>query len=690
MSILFSVIIIIFSVMKPQHHHHTNHLINETSPYLLQHAHNPVNWYPWGEEALNKAQAENKLVLISIGYSACHWCHVMEHESFEDEEIAHIINEHYVCIKVDREERPDVDQVYMNAVHLMQGQGGWPLNCFALPNGNPVYGGTYFPPQKWKQTLKSLHLSYKENPHKFEQYAISLLNGIKQSDVIDVKNDTALLEKEKIHDIYTNISQSFDMLEGGFGKAPKFPLPIGLEFCLAYGHEYDNKKAKDFLSLTLEKMAKGGLYDQIGGGFSRYSVDDIWKIPHFEKMLYDNAQLVSLYSKAYKTDNNPLYRKTIEQTLGFIKHEMTQAEGGFYSALDADSEGVEGKFYVWTKEELDKILKDKSPLYCDYYGIINQGNWEHGQNIIMPAQQHHHWAKKYDLNDNDLENIIIGLNKQLLIERQQRVKPGLDDKIITAWNALMLKGYIGAYTALGHADYLEIAEKNADFIWFKLSDTKGKLRRTYKNGEAKIDGFLDDYANTIDAFLSLYQITFKKEYLDRASLLLDYCQENFLHRESEMFYYTHKASQLLVARKMEISDNVIPASNSIMAHNLISMGIIKSDMKLIEQSQIMLQNTQNNLLKGQVYYANWDLLLMRFLLTQKEVVIMGTDFKAVNNELQKQLFFNTIFVGCAKEEELPLMQNRYQTDKTLIYVCKDKVCQLPVEDIKKAKKILSL
>ena len=675
--------------MTPQEpHKYNNHLINETSPYLLQHAHNPVDWYPWGEEALRKAKEEHKLILISIGYSACHWCHVMEHESFEDEAIAKVMNDYFVCIKVDKEERPDVDQVYMNAVHLMQGQGGWPLNCFALPDGSPVYGGTYFPPQKWLQTLKSLHLSYKENPHKFENYAQTLLNGIKQSDIIKVKNEAVLFGEEKIHQVFENLSHSFDMNEGGFGQAPKFPLPIGLEFCMAYGYVYNHKKAHDFLLLTLDKMAQGGIYDQIAGGFSRYSVDDIWKAPHFEKMLYDNAQLISLYAKAYKINKSPLYKNIVAQSLTFIKREMTQAEGGFYSALDADSEGVEGKYYVWTKGEIDALLKDDAPLFCDYYGVLEQGNWEGGQNILMRNAQHHHWAKKYQLGDHDLEDLIRKLNNKLFLERQKRTSPGLDDKIITAWNAMMLKGYIDACTAIGDTEYLEIAEKNAHFLWFKLSDTKGKLFRTYKDGIAKIDGFLDDYASTIDAFLALYQITFKEEYLERASLLLDYCQDNFLHIESQMFYYTQKDAQLLVARKMEISDNVIPASNSIMANNLMTMGAIKSDMGLIEQAKIMLQNTQNNLEKGQVYYANWDLLLMRFSEAQKEVVIMGEDYIMLNEKIQKQFVFNTIFVGSQGNEYLPLMKNRYKKENSLIYICKDRACGLPVEHAKDAKKIL--
>jgi len=670
---------------QAQEHQYNNHLINETSPYLLQHAHNPVDWYPWGEEALEKARTENKLILVSIGYSACHWCHVMERESFENEEIAQLMNEYFVCIKVDREERPDVDQVYMNAVHLMRGQGGWPLNCFALPNGNPVYGATYFPPKQWKETLKSLYFSYQENPQKFEDYANNILQGIKQSEVINIQNTPTDAEDKHLHEIYANLSNGFDMKEGGFSKAPKFPFPIGLEFCLAYGHEYENKESLSFLFLSLDKMAKGGIYDQIGGGFSRYSVDGIWKVPHFEKMLYDNAQLVSLYSKAYKVNKSALYERTIRQTLDFISREMMQSEGGFYSALDADSEGVEGKYYVWAKKEIDEILGANSALFCEYYSIEEKGNWEEGVNILMQQENKEILAKKYNLEENELESQVRKLGSQVLEIRKTRVKPGLDDKIITAWNALMLKGYIDAYSALGDDNYLIVAERNADFLWNKLSNKKGGgLLRTYKNGHAKTDAFLDDYAIVIDAFLALYQITFKKDYLEHAELLLRFCQENFQHPQSKMFYYTHKNSSLLVARKMEISDNVIPASNSIMAHNLFTLGVLTSNENFIEQAKIMLQNVKPSLSKGQVYFANWDLLLMRFLQTSKEVVIMGNEYVTWGQDLQKHYSFNTVFAGSAEEEYLPLMEQRYQNGKSLIYFCENKACQLPFLNIEDA------
>ncbi|NOR88427.1 MAG: DUF255 domain-containing protein [Bacteroidales bacterium] len=671
-----------------QDHKYSNHLINESSPYLLQHAHNPVDWYPWGEEALQKAKEENKLILVSIGYSACHWCHVMEHESFENEEIAQLMNEHFVCIKVDREERPDVDQVYMNAVHLMNGQGGWPLNCFALPDGRPVYGATYFPPNKWKQTLQSLYLSYQEDSKKFEDFAQNLLNGIVQSEVITTRAPKSDFHEKELHQIFENISRSFDMKEGGFGKAPKFPLPIGLEFILAYGHKYDHQPAHDFLFLTLDKMAKGGIYDQIGGGFARYSVDDIWKAPHFEKMLYDNGQLISLYSQAYKLNPSELYEKTIRQTLEFISREMTQEEGGFYSALDADSEGVEGKYYVWTHLEIHEVLGTDADLFCDFFGIKEKGNWEKGENILMQSADQMLLQKKYQLDAFSLKQKITQLSKILLAYRENRTRPGLDDKILTSWNALMMQGYTDAFAALGDHAYLQIAEKNAEFIWHKLSDQKGKVFRTYKNGHAKIDAFLDDYAILVKTYLSLYQITFKPIYLERAELLLEYCQEYFLHPESKMYYYTQKSSSLLVARKMELSDNVIPASNSMMAHNLMTMGVIKSEELLIDHARDMLLNIQEKLVKGQVYYANWDLLMMRFLETPKEIVVMGEHYVAFSQELQQHYLFNSLFVGSKKESYLPLMKERFLDGKTLIYICENKTCSLPVANIEEALKLL--
>jgi len=670
----------------PQQAKHSNRLIHESSPYLLQHAHNPVNWYPWGEEALSKAKAENKLILVSVGYSACHWCHVMERESFENEDIAAVMNENFVCVKVDREERPDVDMIYMNAVHLMRGQGGWPLNCFTLPDGRPVFGATYFPPGQWLQTIKSLSFSYKDNPQKFEDYATQLLNGIAQSEVIHTQSNPDEFGLSDLQEIYNNIAATFDTKEGGFGGAPKFPLPIGLEFVLAYAEVFDHQKAHDFVSLSLEKMAKGGIYDQVGGGFARYSVDDIWLAPHFEKMLYDNSQLVSLYSRAYKITKNPLYEKTIRESLAFVNRELLQEEGGFYSALDADSEGEEGKFYVWSKVEIENTLGADATLYCDVFDISENGNWE-GKNIPRQKKSLEELAQKHSLSNDELEQKLSMLNQQLLVKRAERVRPGLDDKMLTSWNALMLKAYVDAYAALGEKSYLKTAEDNAEFLWTKLSDGQGKLFRTFKNGKAKIAAFLDDYALLIQAFTSLYQITFDQKHLHRADLLLKYSLQNFLHPSSQMFYYT-EADENLVARKMELSDNVIPAANSVMAQNLMDMGMLKSHQAWIDHAKSMVKNVQQNMKKGQVYYANWDLLLLRFIKPAKEVVIMGDQFVKWAQELQKEYHFNTLYVGSLKEEYLELMKQRSIIGESKIYVCENKACKLPVSSPDEALKLL--
>lgn len=668
-----------YSIMT---HNHQNKLINESSPYLLQHAHNPVNWYPWGEEALNKAREENKLILVSVGYSACHWCHVMERESFEKEEVAEIMNEYFVCIKVDREERPDVDQIYMNAVHLMRGQGGWPLNCFAMPDGRPVFGGTYFPKNQWIETLNTLHHSYLENPQKFEDYAQNLLNGISKSEVIVQEKKSDLFTEKDIHEIQKNIAKSFDMTEGGFGGAPKFPFPIGLEFLQAYAQVYGDDKSKNFVELTLDKMAMGGIYDQIGGGFARYSVDKIWLVPHFEKMLYDNGQLVSLYAKAYQINPKPLYRRTIQQSLEFIERELTNDEGGFYAALDADSEGVEGKFYVWTLQEINQLLGNHAKLYCEAYDILEDGNWE-GNNIPNRKKPLAKLAQEFQLSEEEIVLELEQANKRLLEERAKRVRPGLDDKVLTSWNALMLSGYLDAFAALGNEKYLRIAEKNATFIFGKLGDQKGKLYRTYKNGLAKINAFLDDYALFLKSLVQLYQLTFNKKYLDWSEMILQYTLAKFFDGTSSMFYYTEK-DEMLVARKMELSDNVIPAANSVMAHNLMDMGLIFSNNEWLQLSRKMLINLQNQLKRGQIYYTNWDLLVLRHLQSAKEVVIMGEASLKRSIELQKNWKFNVVYLGSEKEAYLEAMQNRYMEGETMIYVCENKSCQLPVNKVEDA------
>ncbi|MEK7689139.1 MAG: thioredoxin domain-containing protein, partial [Deltaproteobacteria bacterium] len=570
-------------------HKHTNHLIQESSPYLLQHAHNPVDWYPWSNEAFEKAKKENKLVLVSIGYSSCHWCHVMEKESFEDEETAKLMNENFVCIKVDREERPNIDMTYMTAVQIMTNSGGWPLNCFTLLDGRPFYGGTYFPNAQWKQVLIKLSELYKTEPKKVEEYAAQLTQEIKKTEVIKLNEEKISFTMEDAKSIYTQLEKSFDNEEGGPSRAPKFPMPVNYIFLLHYYHLTKNEKAIEHVKLTLSKMAFGGIYDQLGGGFARYSTDAKWKVPHFEKMLYDNVQLVSLYSEAYQLTKEPLYKQIVFETLEFISREMTSSEGGFYSALDADSEGEEGKYYVWKKPELEKILGEKFSVFSDYYNVNNIGFWEHGNYILLRKKPDEEIAKIHNLSVDELRKKISEAKKILLEERGERVRPPkADDKQLTSWNALMLKGYADAYTVFGEEKFLNSALKNADFILTKLKNknpitTLPKregvgLYHSYKNGKAAVNGYLEDYSFTMEAFIALYQITFNEKWLNEANRLMDYTIAHFFDKESGMFFFTSDLSaeaaaqagldKELIALKMKTTDNVIPASNSSIAKDL--------------------------------------------------------------------------------------------------------------------------
>ncbi|MFT5386272.1 MAG: hypothetical protein ACI81W_003685, partial [Saprospiraceae bacterium] len=431
---------------------YTNHLANESSPYLLQHANNPVDWHPWGNEALDKAKKNNQLILVSIGYSACHWCHVMEHESFEDTTVAKIMNDNFVSIKVDREERPDIDDVYMSACQLSSGKGcGWPLNAIALPDGRPVWAGTYFPKKQWLEVLDYFIKISAEEPEKLEEYAKNLTGELKSGENIVINTADQNFNKETLDEITKAFLKNIDFKKGGRTGSPKFPMPNNYEFLLGQYYHNDDQQALDAVSTTLNKMANGGIYDQIGGGFSRYSTDDLWKVPHFEKMLYDNGQLVSLYAHAYKATKNPLYKKVVEETLDFIKRELTDKSGGFYSSLDADSEGEEGKFYVWTQEEIDAVFKEEktNKIFKDYYAIVARGNWEDKKNILLRSKDIEEIAKDHKLSVEEITTIIDQAKTTLMAARDKRIRPGTDDKILTSWNALMLIGYIDAYKAFG-------------------------------------------------------------------------------------------------------------------------------------------------------------------------------------------------------------------------------------------------
>jgi len=670
--------------MNSAEHKFTNLLIHESSPYLLQHAHNPVRWYPWGQEALDKARRENKLIIISIGYAACHWCHVMEHESFENEELAKFMNEHFVAIKVDREERPDIDQVYMNAVQLIDGRGGWPLNCITLPDGRPIYGGTYFRREQWMDMLSKVLDFVKEHPDKAEQQALALTEGVQSGERIYLNTREAEFSINDLDKIFSTWITYLDDAQGGHKGAPKFPLPVGYQFLLHYNYLTQNKEALKALTLTLHKMADGGIYDQIGGGFARYSVDAYWKAPHFEKMLYDNAQLVSLYSSAYQQSKDPDYETVVSETLGFIERELSSDEGGFYSSLDADSEGEEGKYYVWTQAEMQQVLGSKAGVIIDYYNVEESGNWENGQNILYASGKDLRITKKHNLTESDLNTHIREAKKILLKERDKRIPPGLDDKIITSWNALMLKAYVDAYKVFDKKEYLDRAMQNARFIVTEIRQADNRLFRSYKNGKATINGFLDDYAFTIGAFISLYQATFDENWLEDAKLLADYAIAHFHDHSSGMFFYSSDLDPDLIARKMEVSDNVIPASNSEMAKNLFLLGKYFYEDEYLSISSKMLNNVKQSAIEGGAYYANWDVLMSWLASPPYEVAILGNDFESILQEFHKHYLPHVFLSGGRDEGSLSLLEGRLVEGQTTIYVCQDKVCKLPVTVVKEA------
>ncbi len=674
--------------------HKPNLLINESSPYLLQHAYNPVDWHPWGEAALEKARKENKLLIVSIGYAACHWCHVMEHESFEDSVVAKIMNEHFVPIKVDREERPDVDDIYMAAAQLLTGRGGWPLNAFALPDGRPVWAGTYFPRDQWINILEQFVRLKNENYDRLVGSADQLTSGIRSLDNVVVNTSAMEWREEELGAMAEQFLSSLDPLHGGRMGSPKFPMPNNFEWLLKYADRKGDAGALEGVINTLEKMALGGIYDQLGGGFSRYSVDAIWKVPHFEKMLYDNGQLVSLYAQAFKKTGNPLYERVIRQTLEFIKREMTSSEGAFYSSLDADSEGEEGKFYVWTADEIDAVLNspEQNALFRSYYSVRDSGNWEHGSNILHVNQDPIKFADSKGLEVEELYGQIDELNQRMLDAREKRVRPGLDDKILTSWNALMISGYIEAYKALGDQEYLKTATKAAHFLLSRQMTGEFRLYRNYKDGKSAINGFLDDYALTIQALLALYEVTFDKQWLATGNRLAAYAIEHFYNEDNGMFNYTSDIDPPLVARKMELSDNVIPASNSAMARALHRLGEFYYNGSFVEMSIQMMKNMAPTILSGKQpgFYSNWLQLMFDLVYPPYEVAIVGQDCKVLAKQMQEHYTSNAAFLGAEGESDLPLLKNKFVEGKTMIYVCQDKVCKLPVTEIQAALDLMNI
>jgi hypothetical protein len=649
---------------------------------------------PWNEKSLSLAKSENKLILISIGYASCHWCHVMEHESFEDTLVAQTMNSSFINIKVDREERPDVDQVYMNAVQLMTGHGGWPLNVVALPDGRPVWGGTYFKKDQWINVLGQLASLYDKNPEKLTDYADNLEQGIKSMDMVVLNREEPDFKLSFISQVVKEWSQSFDLKMGGPNRAPKFMLPNNYHFLLRYAYQNDDSALQKYVELTLAKMALGGLYDQLGGGFSRYSVDTKWHIPHFEKMLYDNAQLVSLYSDAFLVTKNELYRNAVIETLEFIKNELTSGEGVFYSSLDADSLNEEkkleeGAFYVWKKDELKSLLKDDYNLFSDYYNINSYGFWEHDNYVLIRVKEDEQFIKEHSIKPDDLQSKKKKWKQILLKEREKRSRPRLDDKALTSWNALMLKGYVDAYRVFGDPSYLETALRNANFIFNQQMNEEGGLFRNYKNGKSSINGYLIDYAATIEAFISLYQITSNEKWLSTARDLTNYAFDNFFDEGSNMFYFTSIKDPELITRNIEFRDNVIPASNSIMAKNLFKLSHYFNNSNYLKTATTMLNNIMPEIKTYGSGFSNWLDLMLNYTNAFYEVAIVGEDAKQKIKELNAHYLPNVLTAGSTAKGEAPLIKERFVENKTYIYVCVNNACQLPVDSVKKAIKLLS-
>ena len=689
----FLLLIIIINSCNEKDSNMSNNLINETSPYLLQHAYNPVNWNPWNKKYLEQAKKENKLVIISIGYSSCHWCHVMERESFEDSLAASLMNEKFISIKVDREERPDVDQVYMNAVQLMTGSGGWPLNIVALPDGRPIWGGTYFSKDQWINALTQISNIYTKEPERFINYANTLEKGIKSLDVINTDENKAEIGFEELEKYIENIASKIDKNHGGFSGAPKFMMPNNIHLLLRTGHQNNDKAILDLVNLTLEKMAYGGVYDQIGGGFSRYSTDEKWHIPHFEKMLYDNAQLISLYSDAYLITKNESYKNVVYETINFVLQELTDSNGGFYSSIDADSKSLdgeekEGAYYIWTESELRSLLKDEFKLFADYYNINKYGYWEDENYVLIKNRSDVEFSKEFNVSKEDIIKKKNVWKNILIRERSKRARPNIDDKILASWSGLMINGLVDAYSVFEEEKFLNAANSCAEFILENMIKSDGGLYHSHKDGTSKINGYLEDYSAVIQAFLNLYENTLNEKWLNTADGLMKYTYDNFYNTETNMFFFTSKLDDKLISRTVEFRDNVIPSSNSIMANNLFKLSHYYDSSKYLNTSLSMVKNISDQI---EVYpngFSNWMNLMLNLNKNFYEIAIVGDNAIKKINELNKNYLPNKIVVGSFGDNSLPLLKNRYIEGETMIYVCVKKACKMPVKTIKEALKLI--
>ncbi|MBK9147450.1 MAG: thioredoxin domain-containing protein [Flavobacteriales bacterium] len=660
-----------------------NRLIRESSPYLLQHAHNPVDWHPWGEEALAKARAENKLLLVSIGYSSCHWCHVMERESFVDPAIAALMNAHYVCVKVDREERPDVDHVYMAAVQLMTGRGGWPLNCFALPDGRPVYGGTYFPPEQWSRVLADLDRTWQAEPKRVMEQAARLQRGVAGSMIAPEEAAPITEARATALRMVEAWKPRLDQQHGGADRVPKFPMPNNYQFLLRLAVLTSDNDLLQHVELTLVRMAMGGIFDWVGGGFARYSTDALWKVPHFEKMLYDNAQLVSLYSQAYQVLKKPLYKEVVALTIGFIEQEMSSPEGAFFSAIDADSEGEEGLFYVWSDGDLQKVLGPEYDLARAYFDIGGQALWEHDRNILRRGMPDADFARAFGIGEGELDERLARIRTLLMQARSKRVRPGLDDKSLTSWNALMVTGLCDAHEAFGEERWLGQALRCMEHLLKECRKADGGLRHSWKSGAATINGYLEDYAFTIEALLALYGLTFNERWLTEALALAEHAIRHFRDEATGFFHFTSDQDAPLIARPMELEDNVIPASNSAMARCLFVLGAYFDDDRLTGMAEAMLASMLPRIAEHPSGHSNWGQLALMRGWPLHEIAITGPEALRLRRDFAAGFIANRLFLGTTGRSQLPLLRDK-ALPGSMIFVCVEKSCQLPVPTVQEA------
>ena len=659
-------------------HEFTNDLVHETSPYLLQHAHNPVNWKPWKEKFLEEAKAQNKLILVSIGYSSCHWCHVMNEETFEDKEIAEIMNNSFINIKVDREERPDVDQVYMTALQLIKGNGGWPLNAIILPNGKPLYVGTYHTKEQWKKVLVEVSAFYRDDPEKANEYGEMITQGIQEMNIVEPSSDRSLLSIEALSESIELWKIDWDTEWGGDKSSQKFMMPSNIQFLLDYAVISKEDTTKNHIKNTLDKIAMGGVYDHLGGGFFRYSIDPFWKVPHFEKMLYDNAQLISVYANGFRVFKKPEYQRVVEETIGFLEREMKNTEGGYLAAKDADTEGEEGKTYVWKMQELREILKEDFDLFSKYYNIKAETVWENENFVLHKTIDDTTFSEQNKLSLADLDNYKTKWVDLLLKVRNKRPQPKIDDKVIISWNALLINGFIDAYKAFGKQEYLERAEGIFTFIKSKGFQNE-RLMHSYKKNSKRTEGFLEDYAFLMDATLNLYTITLNERYLDFAVELDELVGAQFLDEQSQFYKYNKRDE--LIAQIIKTDDGVLPSPNGIMAKNLFRLGHILYDVDRNEKSKSMLAAIVPFIKSSPANYTVWNTLLLHNTYPYFEIAVVGMEAETMIKTLNLQYIPNVLIVGSTKKSDSPLFMDRYVAEETLIYVCVENTCKLPVTTV---------